>query len=722
MVISTFSEFACGDMFVTYRHDEATGQLGLELCPKDLTGQRVERRSTLAGEPETDRLPFGHPFRAWHIEPLVQAHVRGDAYPGGFAQGRTMRNSASTRSFRFVDQQTRSDSGVTAIVTTLAARGLVCEHRLSWHHGEAGLRIATSIENRSQEEHTIEMLSSFTLGGITPFDPADAPGRLVVHRLRSAWSAEGRLESVPLEALHLERSWSGHAALCERFGQAGSMPVRGFFPFVAVEDRPAGVTWAAQIAWAGSWQLELYRNDDCLSLSGGLADLEFGQWWKRLQPGEALVTPEVYLTVAAGSVDEACRRLTSMHEAAADAAPASEADLPIIVNEWCTSWGQPTHDNVVALARRLAGSAARYLVIDAGWYAGDDGSWETAHGDWTPSRRSFPQGLAATAAAIRELGLIPGLWFELETCGPDSTAFSQLDHLLVRNGAPITSGVRRFWDLRDPWVADYLEERVIGLLRDCGFGYLKVDYNETIGIGCDGAESPGEGLRQQIEAVYGFFRRLREALPDLVIENCSSGGHRSEPSMLALTAMTSFSDAHETPEIPIIAANLHRAVLPRQSQVWAVLRQEDTPQRLVYSLAATFLGRMCLSGDLLSLTNEQWALVQQAQQLYRRVWPIIKHGSSYRYGPAPDSFRHPHGWQGVLRVAKDGQEALAVVHAFETAHDQGLPNQVELPLPAGQAWRLADALTTSEPPTIVTGRLVLPSAPFTGQVVHLVRA
>ncbi len=722
MVISTFSEFICGDMLVTYRRDEATGQLGLELCPGDLAGGRVARRSTLAGQPETDRLPFGHPFRAWHIEPLAQVHIRGDAYPGGFAQGRTMRNSASTRGFRFIDQQTRSERGVTTVITTLAARGLICEHRLSWRQGETGLRIATHIENRSGEEQTIEMLSSFTLGGITPFDHADAPGRLIVHRLRSAWSAEGRLESVPLERLHLERSWSGHAALCERFGQVGSMPVRGFFPFVAVEDRSAGVTWAAQIAWAGSWQLELYRNDDCLSLSGGLADREFGHWWKRLQPGETLVTPEVCLTVAAGSVDEACRRLTSMQQAAADAAPASEADLPIIVNEWCTSWGEPNHDNVVALARRLTGTAARYLVIDAGWYAGDDGSWETAHGDWIPSRRAFPQGLAATAAAIRELGLIPGLWFELETCGPDSTAFSQLDHLLCRDGEPITSGVRRFWDLRDPWVVDYLAERVTGLLRDCGFGYLKVDYNETIGIGCDGAESPGEGLRQQIEAVYAFFRRLREALPDLVIENCSSGGHRSEPSMLALTAMTSFSDAHETPEIPIIAANLHRAVLPRQSQVWAVLRQDDTPQRLVYSLAATFLGRMCLSGDLLSLTGEQWALVQRAQQLYRRVWPILKHGNSYRYGPALDSFRHPCGWQGVLRVADDGQEALAIVHAFESAHDQGLPDQIELPLPSGHEWRLADAFTASETPTIVADRLVLPVAPFTGQVVHLVRA
>ena len=334
---------------------------------------------------------------------------------------------------------------------------------------------------------------------------------------------------------------------------------------------------------------------------------------------------------------------------------------------------------------------------------------------------AVPQGLAATAAAIRELGLIPGLWFELETCGPDATAFSQLDHLLVRNGAPITSGARRFWDLRDPWVADYLEERVIGLLRDCGFGYLKVDYNETIGIGCDGAESPGEGLRQQIEAVYGFFRRLREALPDLVIENCSSGGHRSEPSMLALTAMTSFSDAHETPEIPIIAANLHRAVLPRQSQVWAVLRQEDTPERLVYSLAATFLGRMCLSGDLLSLTNAQWALVQQAQQLYRRVWPIIKHGSSYHYGPAQDSFRHPPAGRvccGWPRMARRRWPSSTPSRPRTTRACRTRSN-CRCHLGRRGGWQMRSQRAS---PHHRGGSAGVAIAPFTGQVVHLVRA
>jgi alpha-galactosidase len=67
-----------------------------------------------------------------------------------------------------------------------------------------------------------------------------------------------------------------------------------------------------------------------------------------------------------------------------------------------------------------------------------------------------------------------------------------------------------------------------------------VDYNDSIGFGCDGAESPGEALRGHLDGVQKFFRLLREALPELVIENCSSAGHRAEPSMMAITAMTSF--------------------------------------------------------------------------------------------------------------------------------------------------------------------------------------
>ena len=120
----------------------------------------------------------------------------------------------------------------------------------------------------------MEMLASFSLGGITPFHQADAEGRLKVHRFRSVWSAEGRHECRSIEELHLERSWSGAGAFSERFGQLGTMPVRTWFPFVAVEDTVPGVVWGAQHAWAGSWQMEIFRQHDDVCLSGGLADRE----------------------------------------------------------------------------------------------------------------------------------------------------------------------------------------------------------------------------------------------------------------------------------------------------------------------------------------------------------------------------------------------------------------------------------------------------------------
>ncbi|MEJ0000132.1 MAG: hypothetical protein WDO13_13765 [Verrucomicrobiota bacterium] len=65
------------------------------------------------------------------------------------------------------------------------------------------------------------------------------------------------------------------------------MPTRGFFSTAAIEDRPAGVFWAAQLAWHGSWQMEALRWGESAGLAGGLADWEFGHWRKILAPARA---------------------------------------------------------------------------------------------------------------------------------------------------------------------------------------------------------------------------------------------------------------------------------------------------------------------------------------------------------------------------------------------------------------------------------------------------
>ena len=619
------------------------------------------------------------------VEPLAQWMLRGDAFPDGFANGHTLRNSASLRRFQYTGQTKTKTGGTVEIITDLqSADGLTVRHRLSHTGGAPGVQIVTEFINGGGEPVTLDMLSSFSIGGITPFLAGDAPESLIVHRLRSKWSNEGRLESIPVEDLQLEPSWSGYGAASERFGQVGSMPVRRYFPMAAVEDTVSGVLWGAQLACPSSWQMELYRRDDGLSLSGGLADYDFGQWSKTLAPGERLTAPAAYLTVCTGDIDRLCARLVAMQEQALAALPMPKR-LPVVFNEYCTTWGKPSLENVERILSVLRGRDLDYFVIDAGWYADENRGWGANMGDWEVNERLFPGGLEAAAEQIRRAGLKPGIWFEPEVCGADAAAFQAVPHLLKRHGTPVTVGQRRFWDLTDPWVIDYLNERVIGLLQRCGFQYIKIDYNDSIGTGCDHPDGLGEGLRLNQRGALALMQRIHEAVPGIVIENCSSGGHRLEPSFLGLTQLSSFSDAHEEREIPVIAANLHRAMPPRQSLIWAVLRKEDTEKRLIWSLCATLLGVMCLSGDVYDLSREQWAVVDEAIAFYRRVAPVIQEGTSIRHGPKVASYRHAKGWQAVERTAPGGREKLIVLHVFDEA-------EADIRLPLAGGYRISARL------------------------------
>ena len=50
----------------------------------------------------------------------------------------------------------------------------------------------------------------------------------------------------------------------------------------------------------------------------------------------------------------------------------------------------------------------------------------------------------------------------------------------------------------------------------------------------------------------------------------------------------------------------------------------------------TFLGRMCLSGDVTELGQEQWQVIEDGMKFYNRIRSIIKEGQSYRYGTKID--------------------------------------------------------------------------------------
>jgi len=650
------SEYTLSDMLVRYLTDE-DGKVGFEILPAVLKNKAGAKKN-------------------YSVDSIVQAHIRGDGFSSGFANGHTMRNGQTTFGFKYDSQHTESDNGCKRITTVLKNdRGHYIAHILTYTYGMEAFEVKTVFSNKSDCPVNLEMLSSFSLGGITPFTDGEASDQLVIHRIRSCWSSEGRLITETVEDLQLEPSWSQHGVRVEKFGQVGSMPVRKYFPFAAVEDVASGVVWAVQLACASSWQIELYRRDDALCVSGGLADYDFGHWMKTLKPGEEFETPSAYLTVGCGNIDEVSQRLLTIQKAHFNKINKFEK-LPVIFNEYCTTWGYPSHENIKKILNVIKNRDIDIFVIDAGWSADKENGWDTTVGDWIVSPDLFPCGIEETVSMIKEAGMIPGIWFEFENCCSKAKSYEEHEHLLKRNGKVITSGVRRFWDMCDPWVNDYLYERVIMMMKKNGFKYIKVDYNETIGVGCDGAESLGEGLRQRVLASQAFFRRIREEIPDVIIENCSSGGHRLEPSMMALCDLASFSDAHECNEIPIIAANLHRVINPCQSQIWAVLHGTDSRKRIVYSIANTFLGVMCLSGDIYNLDKGQWDLVDEGISFYRSVSGIIMNGSTAFYGSGITSYRNPKGWQAVVRKSADQKEALVVLHSFNS----DFPPEIEIPV------------------------------------------
>ena len=602
------------------------------------------------------------------MDSLIQVSFTGDETLIDYTLGVTMRNREGT--LLKVEEQAAEENGV---VTRLRdARGNVYLHHLEYSPKTGVFTVWAEYCNLTGKEQTLESLQSFSVSGIHALCGGKATlAGLRLHRLTSAWSRECRPEEDSFSNLGLDTSWARYGVKCERFGEVGSMSNRGHFPFAAVEDKERHIVWAAMMEAPSSWQMEVYAEKETCALSGGLADYEFGHWRKNIAPGESFATHKAFLTVQR-SVLACCNAFVAEQEQGLEV-PSSEESMPVLFNEYCTTWGCPSAENINAILKAIEPFPIDTFVIDCGWYKPDDKGWCNAIGDWRESRALFPEGISAVSSAIRAAGKHPGIWFEFEVAGRDSDCFYDESKLLKRDGHIITGKNRRFLDLRLPKVQEYLKERMLGFLQKNGFEYIKIDYNDSLGIGCDSADgaAPGEGGRRIAEESLVWLAKLKEAVPGLVIENCSSGGSRIEPLRMSMVSMCSFSDAHECNEIPLVAANVSRVIPARQMQIWAVLREGESVSRTVYSLCAAMMGRICLSGDVLHLDGERIALIQEGLEFYREVKDIVRYGSISLIDNTVEYYRAPEGRQVYLKEY-EGRK-LVVVHFLECAEKISLP-------------------------------------------------
>lgn len=653
-------KYIFGDTQVEYLIDENKKTV-MQMFPACMASKR-----TAPWEEESPKFdPRARYMHTFNLGSLAYYHVTGQNLSRA---GYTMKSHKDLR----LESQEADENGVKTVL--VSPEGYKIIHTLTYRNGLKGFEIETEFINESGSDTTLEMLSSFALDNLSPFQSDDAHNKYKFHRFFGGWSMEGKHICQTIEELSLEKTWAGYSGNTEKFGSKGSYPVERYFPAAVFEDTEAGVLWAVQIAHNATWQMELGRDGDTMSFTGGLGDKDFCGWKKNIKNGEGFKAPKAFVATVKGDVYDACNAVVDMHKTAYNAT--GEVGLPTSFNEYCATWGRPTQEKMLSYCNAVKKYGIKYLVIDAGWCK--EGCEQDSNGEWGIDKNIFPD-MKEMNRIIRESGMVPGIWFEFEVTTKGSKMFEpEYDFMhLKRDGYVIrNNGCRSYWDFRREDVREYLYEKVIKLLKDNNFGYIKVDYNANIGIDVDGAESGAEGLREHLDCVKDFFVRMKQEIPDLVIENCSSGGHRLEPLMMGASTVSSFSDAHEAVEIPYIAADLHNLMLPAQELIWAVLHEDDSSERLSYSLAATFLGRVCLSGPMDKLAPWQEEIVQQAMSFYSKLEDVIKNGKTKLYGDRGKCTRYPEGTQIAVRSTDD--EILVICHAFENSK-----NEFEIDIPSG---------------------------------------
>lgn len=589
---------------------------------------------------------------------LSYYHVKGEnqSFPGY-----TMK---SNKGMIFESQDILEDDNSKTVVTVLKNdKGYKICHKLIYKEGLKGFIVNTTFINESADDVYLDMLSSFALDNLSPFQNDDAPNKYKFHRFYGGWALEGKHICNTIEELSLEKSWAGFNCNNEKFASLGSYPVKRYFPTAVFEDSEHSVFWAVQLAHNATWQMELSRNGDTLSFTGGLGDRDLCGWRKLLKSGEEFTSPDSYIAVVCGDIYDACAAVVDMQKTAYR--EYGEQGIGVCFNEYCATWGRPTQGKMLDFCNELKDFGIKYLVIDAGWCK--EGCEQDSNGEWGIDKNIFPD-MKEMNRIIRENGMIPGIWFEFEVTTKGSLMFEpEYDymHLTKDNEVLKSGGARSYWDFRRQDVRDYLYEKVIKMLKDNDFGYIKVDYNNNIGIGVDGAESEAEGLREHLSCVRDFFKKIKEEIPDIIIENCASGGHRLEPSMMGVSGVSSFSDAHECVEVPYVAANLHNLMLPAQELIWAVLHDDDDDNRMYYTLSAAFFGRMCLSGDIPRLSEHQKDILRKSLDFYKKLEDVIVNGKTKIYGNRGVNMRYPEGTQ--IAVRKTDKEVLVICHAFENA-------------------------------------------------------
>lgn len=487
------------------------------------------------------------------------------------------------------------------------------------------MRSWTEIRNNSDEEFSLEYLTSFVYYGLSKDGNPDWSKDSFLYIPHNTWHGELQWRKNNVTELGLSKL-NNSSIKRLHFEQTGTWSSSEFLPMGMYENTTSGTTLFWQIEHNGSWYWE------CSDVKGGSLYLQLGgpnnnqhHFRKVLKKNQTFTS----VPVAVGSVESgfegAVGELTK-YRRILRRDHKDYKEMNVIFNDYMNClMGDPTTEREIPMIDKAAEAGMEYYVIDAGWYSdmeGGDEDWWPTVGEWKESKRRFPNGLKEVTDYIISKGMVPGLWLEIEVIGILCPILDEIpkEWLFQRNGYTVSDHQRYQLDFRNPEVQNFASGVIDSLVREYKIGYIKIDYNINAGIGTDYlADSPGDGLLEHNRAYIGWIETILNKYPDLVLENCGSGGQRMDYSMLRLHQIQSTSDQTDYRQYCSISCMAGSAVTPEQGAVWSYPNRNSSAEETIFNMINTFLGRIHQSGFLNRLDPENFNYVKEGIQYYKTI-------------------------------------------------------------------------------------------------------
>lgn len=546
------------------------------------------------------------------------------------------------------------------VVTEDQETGLLVTSHYQFYDGIAVVRAWTTLYNGGKEDLGIEYVSSFAITGIEKEGIKLPEDKLELWIPHNGWQKELHWNKYRLDELGMSSTQPEAIRRTSKtigINNAGNWSTKEYIPMGYLYNAEAGSSLYWQIEHNGSWYWEIADQDGHLYLKLSGPTEHQSHWWKNLTPGESFESVPVSVGSLLGGFDEAMGELTK-YRRAIRRQNADNENLPVIFNDYMNClFADPTTEKEMPLIEAAKEAGCEYYVIDAGWYA--DGFWWDYVGEWLPSRKRFPNGLEEVTNRVIEKGMVPGVWLEIEVMGIKCPLADQVpeDWYFIRHGKKVSDRSRYQLDFRNPQVRERATGVIDRLVRDYHVGYIKMDYNIEPGVGTEiGADSFGEGLLGHERAYLGWLESIFEKYPELVIENCSSGGLRMDYAMLARHSIQSTSDTEDYIKYSTIAANAPSALTPEQAAVWSYPLKEGDSEEAVFNMVNAMLLRIHQSGHLAEISKERFALVKEGIAYYKKIRADLREGLPFwPIGPAS----YQDGWACV--AIRNGKKTYLAV-------------------------------------------------------------